>query len=86
MPKHMHRSSAPNNNTSTTTVSTAGVILNINNVGPTWVRTGTTVNDDLMADTKANVDNKNSGLWAGGGRAHNNMPPYIVVNYEVVAL
>ena len=22
----------------------------------------------------------------GGGQAHNNMPPYIVVNYEVVAL
>ena len=22
----------------------------------------------------------------GGNRAHNNMPPYIVVNYEVVAL
>ena len=80
MPKHMHRSSAPNNNTSTTTAGTAGAILNINNAGPRWAGTGTSVNDDLMADAKANVDNKNSGLWAGGGRAHNNMPPYLSVD------
>ena len=80
MPKHMHRSSAPNNNTSTTTAGTAGAILNINNAGPKWVGTGTSVNDDFMADAKANVDNKNSGLWAGGGQAHNNMPPYLSVD------
>lgn len=80
MPKHMHRSSAPNNNTSTSTAGTAGAILNINNAGPKWVSAGTTVNDDLMADAKMNVSNKNSGLWTGGDRAHNNMPPYEVVD------
>lgn len=80
MPKHMHRSSAPNTNTTTTTVSNAGAILNINNAGPRWAAAGVSINDDLMADSTLNTSNKNSGLWTGGGLSHNNMPPYEVVD------
>lgn len=78
MPRHHHRVQAPNYNTANTTVTQAGIVLS---AGNNWVNSGGGMNGDVFADVAAN-----EATFTGGGVAMDIMNPYIVVNYEVVAL
>ena len=72
MPRHYHRTLAPNkNNTNDKTTSSGAVLPSVD-----WENSvGVGVASDPMAD----IDFIPEGCYSGGGQPHNNMPPYLAV-------
>ena len=80
IPSHKHVSTLPNKNALTTTHSGSGIILNS---GKAYATGSNSYASDQAFPGNANL--LPSFTATGGGQAHNNMSPYIIVNYEVIA-